>query len=137
MRREMLPFERRGGTEDQEHAALSDPEEDVPPCLFAHQGKAQDIAIESLSLVQVVGVDASLDHGLDGFHGESISARIRMINACVTSDRILPGRTKNCGAGRLPHSHEWPARRALARVARGHRRARAFASVVPTPRSTI
>ena len=57
---------------------MSDLEEDVPPCLFAHKGKAQNITIESLGLFKVVSVDASLDDGLDEFHGGGFSARVEL-----------------------------------------------------------
>src|SRR5437868_2537521 len=67
MRRQMSTPKRRLGPEHQQHVAIPDLEEDVPPCFLTPDPQTEYVAKEPLGLVEIVGVNPCLHKALNRF----------------------------------------------------------------------
>ena len=65
MRRRRIAGERGLGIEEEQHAALANPEEHMPPRLLGGHVQPQDFGVEPLDFVEILGVKDGFDDPFD------------------------------------------------------------------------
>ncbi len=101
VRRQMIAPERRFRPEDEEHGTVPNLQEDVPPGFLSTDRQAEHVPIETLGLIEVVGIDPRFHKALDRSHAR--------LNWGPVPSRGLAAILRIC-------PEKWPRRKGLARV---------------------